>query len=118
MNEPTEQEINEGLARFEGWKRAPDRRMFGGWVDPDGFGDQVPTYTTSLDDCRRVMGKMTEEQQTKIYHHLWDVFAPIHTQLWRDESNVNHSHIVWWLLFTMPPATLARAIYEVMKGDK
>jgi F-box protein 18 (helicase) len=66
--EPTDAEINEGIAKFCGWwKCACGDLECGVWYDiKDESQLGPPSFTTSFDALRGAMGKMTEQERNRV----------------------------------------------------
>jgi hypothetical protein len=106
--EPTDAEINEGIAKFCGWR--PSRSRFGCgsyfqcWLDPSGiYHINPPSYATSFDLLREAMGKMTSLQKSELLIKIYDPF---------------HGRGPAWLLFHITTKALSEAVYKIMKGEK
>jgi DnaJ-class molecular chaperone len=124
VSDLTDAEINEGIAKFCGTLcpicNGSKEEDFTSFSEPRrtlnqtcsccrGKGTQL-RYTTSLDDLREAMGKMTEEQRVALRVDLMGTWR-------KNESLPMAESFGYWLLFDCPVRTLAEAVYQVVKGE-
>lgn len=106
MNNPTDEQITERIARFCGWEpdhwNMPWGERLLWWTNKES-GDvttfcSLPSFTSSIDALRPVMEKLSEDQWGNLCQKLQSkAKAGVRTMA---------EHYL-----TIPPETLARAIY-------
>lgn len=124
--EPTETEINRGIAEWMGWteiQKVPfttDKPLHvhyevqQGWSPKDAKGMSefvaIPCFTTSHDACHEALERMTEEQFCEWHEVLLDLVGV------KDESDEDQSVLLVRRVMAATAHQKALAIYRVIKG--
>lgn len=123
MNEPTEQEINRGIAEWMGYSIHIDKRGIAWLVRPDGSikvgnandteapWEYAPRYTTSHNECHQALERMTDPQFCEWHEVLLDLVGV------KDESDEDQSVLLVRRVMAATAHQKAIAIYRVVKGE-
>lgn len=110
MNEPTEQEINRGIAEWMGWKLSTN--PIGGMTTFTHISGEsriaydMPSYTTSHDACHQALERMGGDQRDAFLREIQIIVG--------DDETENG----WfWACVAATAHQKALAIYRVVKGE-